>query len=338
MQYIPKKITHQLDADHRLSRRSFVTFSSSAITSVLAPSLSAQTIGKTTSIVVPQAPGGAVDISARAIAEFLTTSRGTPTLVVNKPGASGELAANFVAMAPSDGSTLLMGNSSTMVVSPQVRTTRYDPVRDFKALGGIIVLDTILVANKSLGFRNLDDLVRYARANTGKLSYASNGVGGAFHLAMEYFQTLTGTKLLHVPFNGASQAELAVVSNQVDLMVANTGPAMSHIRNGTLVPLAVVSSKRSIALPDLVLASSVIPNFEANTWVAVYGPSSLPDRQAVELNSLLEQFLAERNDFLRVRGFLPVPGTLADAASWMTRELKIWGAIVAAARKNGPLE
>lgn len=320
-------------------RRQVVAGFAAGVVSLAVPSLRAQTAAKgVTTIVVPQAPGGAVDIGARAISEYLSTARATPAIVVNKPGAAGEIAASFVAAAPPDGATLLMGNSSTMVVAPQVKKTRYDPLGDFRPLGGILVLDTILVANKSLGFRNLADVVRYAKANPGKLAYSSNGVGGAFHLAMEYFQSLTGTKLLHVPFNGASQAEMAVVSNQVGVMVANAGPAMAHIRSGTLVPLAVVGSKRSIALPDLVLASSVIPGFEANTWVAVYGPAGLPERQAVEMNAALDHFFIDRKEFLLTRGFVPVPGTLADAAAWMKKELRTWGAIVAEARKNGPIE
>jgi tripartite-type tricarboxylate transporter receptor subunit TctC len=291
-------------------------------------------------IIVPQAAGGAVDIIARALAEYCAQARGVPAIVINKPGAAGEIAASFVAGAAADGGTLLVGNSSTMVVSPQARKTKYDPLRDFRPLGGIVVADTIMVANKTLGVRTLDELVQYAKANPGRVAYGSNGVGGAFHLAMEYFQYLTGTTMLHVPFNGAAQAEMALVSNQVAVMVANTGPSMGHIRSGALVPLAVTGSQRSLELPDLVLASHVVPNYVANTWVGVYAPAALPDAQATELNSMLEQFFQTPKSaaFLKSRGFIPVPANLAKASSWMRDEMKTWGGIVAEARKKGPIE
>lgn len=291
-------------------------------------------------LVVPQAAGGAVDLIARAYAEYITTVRGAPAIVVNKPGAAGEIAATFVASAPADGSTLLVGNSSTMVVSPQVKKTRYDPVKQFRPLGGIVVADTLLVTNKALGVKTLEELVQYAKANPGKLTYGSNGVGGAFHLTMEYFQFLTDTKLLHIPFNGAAQAEIALIGNQVSVMVVNTGPAMAQIRNGTVVPLAVVGSKPSTDLPNVVLASNVVPNFVANTWVGIYAPAAIPENMASELNRIFESYFktAKGDSFLRSRGFIPVPTNLAEATGWMDSEMRIWGRIVAEARKNGPLE
>ena len=138
----------------------------------------------------------------------------------------------------------------------------------------------------------------------------------------------------------AAQAEMALVANQVGVMVANTGPAMAHIRNGTLVPLAVVGSRPSIELPDLVLASRVIPNFVANTWVAVYAPAAVPDARATQLNALVEQFARSEKGtaFLRSRGLIPVAANLQEAAQWTAAELRTWGAIVAEARKNGPIE
>ncbi len=320
-------------------RRALASATAAILLPLALPRSFAQPARPVTTLVVPQAPGGVVDLVTRAYAEHLT-QQGLPAIAINRPGAAGEIAATFVAAAPADGSTLLVGNSSTMVVAPQVKKARYDPVKDFRPLGGIVIADTILVTNKATGITSLEDLVRYAKANPGKLAYGSNGVGGAFHLAMEYLQFLTGTKLLHVPFNGAAPAEMALVGNQVGVMVANTGPAMQHIRSGTLVPLAVVGSRPSIELPDLVLASRVVPNFVANTWVAVYAPAGLPDARAAQLNTQIEQYArsAKGEAFLRSRGLIPVAADLGEASQWTTAELRTWGAIVAEARKNGPIE
>lgn len=290
-------------------------------------------------LIVPQAPGGVVDIVARSIGDYMQ-QRGTANIVVNKPGAAGEIAATFVTSEPANGMTLLVGNSSTMVVAPQVKKTRYDPDRDLRPLGGIIIADTILVTNISTGLKSLDEVVAYAKANPGKLAYSSNGVGGAFHLAMEYLQSLTGTKLLHVPFNGAAPAELALLTNEVGVMVANTSSTLPHIKSGKLVALAVVGSRPSHDLPNLAAGSSVVPNFVANTWVGAYARAGIAEERAVELNRILEQYLKDPNTegFLRKRGLIPVATNLQGAAEWQRKEMEIWGAIVAAARKNGPIE
>lgn len=324
-----------------VGRRDFIVAALASAFAGMAGHASAQGgTNQVVTLVVPQAPGGAVDQIARAFADYMGQNSAFTAIVVNKPGAAGAIAADFVAAAPPDGTTLLVGNSSTMVVAPQVKKTRYDPLKDFKPLGGIVIADTIMVTNRTTGFKTIGDVVAYAKANPGKLAYSSNGVGGAFHLAMEYFQYLTGTKLLHVPFNGAAPAELALVSNQVGIMVANTSSTLAHIRNGTLVPLVVVGSKPSVDLPNVPLASSVIPNFVANTWVGLYAPAGLPEAKAAELNAILEQYFKEPKGsaFFKARGFIPVPGNLQDASAWIAREMQTWGAIVAEARKNGAHE
>lgn len=304
----------------------------------LSPTLWAQ--ARALSIVVTQVPGGASDFMARALSEHLGQTLNVPAIVLNKPGAAGEIAATLVSGSAPDGMTLLVGSSSAMAVSPQVRRTRYDPIKDFRALGGVVIADTIVVANPSRGFTSLKDVIGFARANPGKLSFASNGVGGAFHLAMEYFQSLAGIKLLHVPFNGSSQGELALLSNQVDLMVTNTASALPHVKKGSLSALAVVGSRPSQELPDVAMASASVPGFVANTWLAIYAPAALPDATANELNAAIERYLKSPKGeaFLRSRGFIHVESSLADARAWTLKEMQTWGAIVAAARKNGPIE
>lgn len=295
---------------------------------------------RTQVLVVSQVPGGASDFYGRALAEHLGSAQGVPAIVQNRPGAAGEIAAIAVTGSAPDGNTLLVGTSSSIVVSPQVRPTRYDPRKDFRALGGVVVADTLMVAGTKRRFATLDDIIRFARAQPGTLTYASNGVGGAFHLAMEYFQSLAGIKLLHVPFQGASQGELAVLSGQIDLMVTNTASALPHIQRGTMVPVAVVGSAPSQELPDVPLASTVLPGFIANTWLATYGPAALPDGRAAELHGLIERYFAGPAGvaFLRTRGFIHVPSTLAQADAWTASEARAWQTIIAAARKNGPIE
>lgn len=326
-------------ADVRMTdRRHALRVAGALAVTGLAPALRAQP--RTLSIVVTQVPGGASDFMARALAEHLGAAMNIPAIVLNKPGAAGELAATFVSGSTPDGTTLLVGTSSTMVVSPQVRKTRYDPIKDFRALGGIVIADTILVANPSRGFTSLKDVVAFAKAHPGKLSYASNGIGGAFHLAMEYFLSLAGIKLLHVPFNGSSQGELALLGNQVDLMVTNTASALPHVKKGSLTALAVVGSRPSPELPDIPMASASIPGFVANTWLSIYAPAEIPEAAATELNASIERYLkgAKGQAFLHSRGFIHVEASLAEAGTWTAKEQQTWKTIVAAARKNGPIQ
>lgn len=330
----------ELSTDHRrFDRRQFLI---AAGLLGLAGTGSAQNqFGHQIVLVVPQTPGGAVDTLARSASKVLTQETGVPAIVINKPGAAGEIAAVQVANPnPADGTTLLMGNSSSMVVNPQVRKTRFDPVKDFRPLGGIVLADTLIVTNPQRGFSTLQEVIAAARKKPGQLPYASNGVGGAFHLAMEYFQALTDIKLLHVPFGGATDGQIALMSDQVGLMVTNTVSALPHIRSGKIVPLAVLSSKRSDELPQLALASEIVPRLEANTWVGAYAPSSMDEARARRLNTVFTGYLSDpgAKPFFRANGLIPVPGGLEQAEQWMQSELKTWQYIISVARQRGPIE
>src|SRR5690606_23605149 len=163
-----------------------------------------------------------------------------------------------------DGYTLLLGPSSVMVVNPLVNSTSYDTVRDFRPVSPLMRAETLLIASAASGFKTLDDVIKQAKANPGKIPYGSNGNGSAFHLAGEYLQMLAGIELLHVPYKGAGPAEIALMAGEISLMVTNTASALPHIRAGKFTALAIVSTGLSRELPDVPHATETVPGYVIN--------------------------------------------------------------------------
>ncbi|OWT63944.1 tripartite tricarboxylate transporter substrate binding protein [Candidimonas nitroreducens] len=323
----------------KIGRRRFNSYIGGLVVSGVSNLTLAQS-RKTISIVVPSNPGGASDILARALAENIARGFKASSIVLNKPGASGEIAALFVENTPIESPALLLGNSSTMAINPQVKPVHYDPRKDFRPIGAVIIADTVFVANPSKGFKSLADVVKYAKENEGKLTYASNGIGSAYHLAMAYFESLAGIKLLHVPFTGAAPAELAVVSKQVDLMITNTASSLPRIKSGQLTALAIMGSVPSYGLPEVPLASKYINSLVTDTWLCVFAPARLDDDSANKLNSSIEGYLkgSAGKEFLRSSGFIHLDVPLNRIPDWFSKQWNTWGKIIAIARESGPLE
>jgi tripartite-type tricarboxylate transporter receptor subunit TctC len=236
-------------------------------------------------LVVPYPPGGPLDIVARALAERVRDSLGT-VVVENRPGAGGNVGADAVAKSAPDGTTLVMGAVATHAINPWLYSRMpYDPLRDFTPITRVAQVPNVLVMNAEtaarLNIQSLADLVRYARANPGRLNYGSGGNGSAGHLAGEIFKAQAGLFVVHIPYAGAPPAQLALVSGQVDFNFDNLAGAAANIRSGKLKALAVTTAQRSSAMPDVPTVAEAgrnlgLAQFDISTWFGLFGPARLP--------------------------------------------------------------
>jgi tripartite-type tricarboxylate transporter receptor subunit TctC len=229
-------------------------------------------------IVVPYPPGGPVDISARLLAPKLQQALGQPFLVENKPGAGGNIGADFVAKSAPDGYTIGMGAIATHAINPALMAdVPYDPVRDFRHLALVVQVPNVLVVNNDLPAKSVAELIALARAQPGKLDFASGSTGSTGHLAGELFKQMTGTYMVHIPYKGAPAAVADLLAGRVQLMFDNLSSALPNVRAGKLRALAVTTLKRSGALPDLpTLDESGLKGFDMTTWWGLMGPAQMP--------------------------------------------------------------
>src|SRR5438105_5072818 len=231
-------------------------------------------------IVVPFTPGGTTDILARALAPELGHALGQTFIVDNKAGAGGNVGAAEVAKAPPDGYTLLMGTVGTHGINQSLYPKLpYDPIKDFAPVTLVAGVPNVLVMNPAkaaaLKIDTVPDLIRYAKAHPGKLNMASSGNGTSIHLSGELFKTLTGTFMVHFPYRGSGPALLDLIGGTMDLMFDNLPSALPHIRAGKLKAIAVTSSQRSAALPDLptIAEAAHLPGFDASSWFGLLAPA-----------------------------------------------------------------
>ncbi|MFY2941383.1 tripartite tricarboxylate transporter substrate binding protein [Achromobacter xylosoxidans] len=228
-------------------------------------------------LVNPYAAGGPADVVARSLARALEKRLGQPVVVENKPGGGASIGTGFVARAKPDGYTLLLGTSAGHVVTPLMQKTAYDGVKGFAFCSVVAVQPIMLVVNPSRGIRSVSELIARAKAEPGKWSYGSAGVGGATHLGAELFQQVAGVQLNHIPYAGASPAINDVVGGQTDLAMLNLSASLPFIRQGRLLALAYASDKRSPLLPDVpTLAEAGVAGADAATWYSLAAPAGTP--------------------------------------------------------------
>jgi tripartite-type tricarboxylate transporter receptor subunit TctC len=232
---------------------------------------------KVVTMLVPSAPGGTTDISARMTAEALSKSLGQQVIVENKAGANGSIATTATARAKPDGHTILMQYSGYHVITPHLLKQSWDPIKDFAPVANVLSAPQVIVARSSLPVKTLSDLVNYARANPGKVSYASSGNGSLQHVTGVMLEQLAGIKLLHVPYKGTGQALTDLLGGNVDLTFTTAPPLVGHLRSGKLIPLAVTGKSRLPNLPDVpTTAEAGFPKLEVDSWFAVYAPAGTP--------------------------------------------------------------
>jgi len=228
-------------------------------------------------LIVPSSPGGGTDISARIIAPRLSEYLGQQVVVENRPGAGTMIGGEVVARSAPDGYTLLMG-ISTLAINPAIyRKVPYDALRDFAPVSQAVALPNVLVAHPSLPVKTVKELVAFARARPGQINFASAGLGTSPHLSMELFLSMTGLKMVHVPYKGSGPGVTDLVAGHVPLMMPNMLSALPHIKSGRLRALGVTSAKRASRASDIpTIAEAGVPGYEAVQWYGVLAPAGTP--------------------------------------------------------------
>jgi tripartite-type tricarboxylate transporter receptor subunit TctC len=284
-------------------------------------------------IVVPYPPGGPVDISARLLAPKLQQALGQPFLVENKPGAGGNIGADFVAKSAPDGYTIGMGAIATHAINPALMANvPYDPIRDFRHLALVVQVPNVLVVNPELPARSVKELIALAKAQPGKLDFASGSTGSTGHLAGELFKQMTGTYMVHIPYKGAPPAVADLLAGRVQLMFDNLASALPNVRAGKLRALAVTTLRRSSALPDLpTLDESGLQGFDMTTWWGLMGPAKLPpdvvQRLSAEILKAMDS--ADVRERLRAMGMEGSPlRTPEQFTAFVEAEAKLYARLV----------
>ena len=245
-------------------------------------------------LIVPFAAGGPTDIAARIIAPRLTASLGRPVVVENKVGATGAIGAEFVAKAAPDGNTILFGTSCIMGANPAMTPKLpYDPIKDFLPVGLVATIENVLVVHPSVPANNVQELIRYAKANPGKLNYGSSGMGSTYHLGAELFASQTGTLLNHVPYKGQGPAAQDLLAGHIQIMFDSFNSAYPNIKSGRVRALGIASAKRHAELPDLpTIQEQGVNGYQTTIWVAFYLPAKTPkaivDKQSAELIKVMQ--------------------------------------------------
>ena len=245
-------------------------------------------------LVVPFAPGGNVDITARAIAPALGEALGQQIIVDNRAGGGGFIGAAFAAKSAADGYTLLLGSSGTITVAPAVaKNPPYDPIRDLVNLGPIHAVPIVLTTGAKSSIMNYRDFVAQAQAKPGQMSMASAGTGTSNHLAIELLAREAKLKMIHVPYKGAGPAIIDVIGGQVEVMMDQLTASIGHIKDGRLRALAVTTKKRSALLPEVpTLVELGLPNYEVITFTGLFAPAGTPRPVAEKLSAALKRALA----------------------------------------------
>ena len=288
-------------------------------------------------VVVPFAPAGTTDILARALTPELAKAFGQTFIIDNRPGAGGNLGADMVAKSAPDGYNLLMGTVGTHAINAALYPKMtFDPVKDFTPVVLVAGVPNVLVMNpakaEAWGVKNVADLIRYARANPGKLNMASSGNGTSIHLSGELFKSMTGTFMLHFPYRGSGPALLDLIGGTMDLMFDNLPSALPHIKSGKLKALAVTSPQRSAALPELptIAEAGPVNGFDASSWFGLFAPAGTP----VEIVNRINQETAKSfqspsfKERLLAQGAIPGGQPPAEFAKFIAAETKKWAQVV----------
>ncbi len=316
-----------------LSRRAFAislaTFAAGTTFQVNA--LTFPTPGKPIRIVVPFSPGGQAEVIGRRFGLQLAESMGVPVLIDAKPGGNTGIGAAEVQRASPDGHTLLLTNGLTHVTNPMLRPKLPYDASKFTPIFQIVGSSTVLIANASRPFNNVQELLAYGKANPGKLSYASIGTGSTAHLLGEMFIQKTGITMTHVPYKGSGQAGQDLMAGQVDIMFDGFQSAITAIASKHAKPIGVATNTRNAAMPEVpTIAEQGVPGIVSEGFIGIFGPADMPPEVVTRLNNELQKTLAMASvdKFLRDGGNTPAGGPADKFAQKIADEVKVWGPLV----------
>ena len=280
-------------------------------------------------LVVTFPPGGAPDILARLFAD--RAQLGQAIVVDNKPGAGGNIGAEFVAKALPDGYTLVMGTVGTHSINGALYSKMpYDMVRDFAPLGHVASAPNLLVVTNDLPVKNVAELINYMKAHPNKLSFGSPGIGTSVHVSGELFKSMTGTTMQHVPYKGRAFAIPDLVGGSIQVMFDNMPSALPMAKEGKIRALAQTTATRSAAAPDVPTVAETVPGFEATTWFAMFAPAGTPKDIVTRINAEMQRVfkLPDVADKLRLLGLEPWLSTPDELARYQASEITKWAKVV----------
>ena len=318
-----------------MNKRTFLVLLALSAAVIQAPA-QAQSNSRPIRLVVPYSAGGPIDVTARILAERVKDVLG-PVIIDNKPGAGGNIGADIVAKAPPDGLTIGIAATATNAVNPWLYSKMpFNAATDFAPITQMVRVPNVLVMNAAaaerLKINTVADLIRYAKANPAKLNYGSGGNGSAGHLAGELFKKEAGIFAVHIPYNGGSPAQLALVSGQVDFNFDNLATAAPNIRSGKLKAIAVTTLQRSPSLPEVPPVADTLRGFSVDTWWGLVAPAGTPPDVIAKLNKAFVDALNAPETKTRFASLLaePVPTTPEQFGAFMKSEMAKYEKVVKA--------
>jgi tripartite-type tricarboxylate transporter receptor subunit TctC len=293
--------------------------------------------GRPIRLIVPFAPGGPIDVTARLLADKAKDTLGSPIVIENRPGAGGNIGVDLVAKAAPDGTTIGIAAVAMHAINPWLYSKMpYDAIKDFAPITQMVRIPNVLVMNTETAARlkiaSFKDFINHARANPGRLNYGSGGNGSAGHLGGEILKQRAAFFAVHIPYAGGAPSQLALVAGQVDYTLDNLASAAANIKAGRIVALAVTSAQRSPLLPDVPTIAETIPGFEIDTWWGLVAPAGTPRETVARLNAAFTAALNSPDVKARFAQLMaePVPGTPEQFAALIQREHKRYEAVVKA--------
>jgi len=318
----------------KLARRNVLRLAVCAAAVPAAPIARAQAYpARAVRVVVPVAAGGANDVTARLITQWLSEHLGQQFFIENRPGAGSNIGTEAVIRASADGYTLLIASSSAAINATLFQTLNFNFIRDITPIASIVRVPQVMQVNPSLPVQNVPEFIAYAKANPGKIAMGSGGNGSPAHVIGEYFKLMTGTDLTHVPYRGAAPAVTDLLGGQIQVAFTEMATSLGHIKSGRLRALAVTTAARSEALPDIPTLSEFIPGFEASQWVGLVGPKDTAAAIIEKLNAEINVALGDPGMKARFAdlGGTVLPGSPSDFGKLIRDETEKWAKVIRAA-------
>jgi tripartite-type tricarboxylate transporter receptor subunit TctC len=282
-------------------------------------------------LISPYEPGGGVDIMARLVAQKLTEALGKSVVVENRPGAGGVVGTQVLVSSAPDGYTLMLASTSPIVVAPSLmKKLSYDPLKDLAPVSLIAIVPAVLLVKPDSPIHSVADLLAMAKAQPGKLTFSSSGIGGTAHLAGTMLQTMTGVKMLHVPYKGTGPANVAVLSGEVNMTFSDMISGLGFVKNHQLRPVAVTTPGRAPALPDVPAIDETLPGYSAGVWYGVFAPAKTPPAVIARLNSEVVKFVhaPDMQKMFAEEGAQPVGGSPEEFTKYVREETARWSKVI----------
>lgn len=286
--------------------------------------------GRSLKLVVPFPPGGATDVLGRLMADKLGQLWGNTIIIENKAGAGGNIGTDQAVRAEPTGDTLLIVSVGLATNQFLYNKLTYDPVADLAPITMVAMVPNLLVVGNHLPVKSVSELVAYAKANPGKLTYSSSGVGTSIHLSGELFQKLAGVKMVHVPYRGSSQATQDLIGGRIDLMFDNAPQILPHIRAGSVRGLGITTARRSPSAPEFAPIADTVPGFDVSSWFALFAPAKTPAAVIAKVQADAKLALADPavREKMAALAAEPVGNSPAELAAFLKGEMDKWGQLI----------